>query len=132
MDKVLLTAFLSALAGFITAVLSIVKLVNEKESKTTDYRQAWTDSARKSLAELIGRINAQAGTINNGVEAIERFLKSLKESNDKSDDEVKKRIADLDESVFKETQIAFRELRREIYESYALTRLHFKPNDLSY
>lgn len=34
MDRILLTAFLTALAGFITAALSIVKLVNEKESKT--------------------------------------------------------------------------------------------------
>jgi hypothetical protein len=63
MDKIFLTAFLSALAGFITATLSIVKLVNEKESKTTEYRQAWTDSLRKSFAELIGLINAQAGNL---------------------------------------------------------------------
>jgi len=63
MDKILLTAFLSALAGFITAILSIVKLVNEKESKTTDYRQNWTDSVRGELANLIGLLNAQAAQI---------------------------------------------------------------------
>ena len=58
MDKILLTAFLTALAGFVTAALSIVKLVNEKESKTTEFRQAWTDSARKALADLIAKINS--------------------------------------------------------------------------
>lgn len=60
MDKILLTAFLTALAGFITAALSIVKLVNEKESKTSEYRQLWTDSVRKALSDLIGNINARA------------------------------------------------------------------------
>lgn len=63
MDKVLLTAFLTALAGFITAALSIVKLVNEKESKTTEYRQAWTESVRTAMAELIAKINAKASTM---------------------------------------------------------------------
>lgn len=132
-DKILLTAFLSALAGFITAVLSIVKLVNEKESKTTDYRQAWTDSARKSLAELIGRLNTQAGTVHNALDKGARLAEILsRDDHDKYDEETHKRVADFNEVSLKETHAAFRQLQREIYESYALTRLHFKPNDLSF
>ncbi|QVE15078.1 MULTISPECIES: hypothetical protein [Pseudomonas] len=57
MDKILLTAFLTALAGFITAALSVVKLVNEKESKTTEFRQSWTESARAALSDLIAKLN---------------------------------------------------------------------------
>jgi len=63
MDKILLTVFLSALAGFITAALSIVKLVNEKESKTSDYRQAWTETARTAFSELIASINSLAALL---------------------------------------------------------------------
>lgn len=132
MDKILLTAFLSALAGFITSVLSIVKLVNEKESKTTDYRQVWTDSVRKALGDLVGRLNAQAGHIAGAADTRKSLINLLREEESKLDESVKKRLADFAENSLKENQAAIRQLRREIYELYALTRLHFKPNDLSF
>lgn len=136
MDKILLTAFLSALAGFITAVISIVKLVNEKESKTTDYRQAWTDSIRKAFADLIANINSQAArTIAAaGVrDNLNRVASRDDETEDEDDESPKsKRALDHLEKALADHRIALHETKRAIYESYALARLHFKPNDLSF
>lgn len=136
-DKVLLTIFISVLAGFFTAALSIVKLVNDKENKTTDYRQAWTDSLRKCFADLISNINLlsscittrlaaadQANEINTHVVEQEKELPELPASMHKIIDYFDKKILDEDAHI--------RELRRNLYQSYALTRLHFKPNDLSF
>lgn len=135
MDKLLLAAFLSSLAGFLTAVLSIVKLVNEKESKTTEYRQAWTESVRKSLAELVGQINAQAGHISTSAGLHQTILSSLKENKKidaQGEDERHMRVKSILDGAYKETQQDVREARKEIYQAYALARLHFKPNDLSF
>lgn len=52
MDKWLLAAFVSSLAGFFTAIVSVVKLVNEKENKTSSYRQEWTTSIRSVFADF--------------------------------------------------------------------------------
>lgn len=136
MDKILLTAFLSALAGFITAILSIVKLINEKESKTTDYRQAWTESVRTSLANLIGQLNAQVGHITSAVENKSLLTKIISEKEKNKDDSeflsTLDIINNLNKDNLKENLNAIRQIRKEIHETYALTRLHFKPNDLSF
>jgi hypothetical protein len=131
MDKILLTAFLSALAGFITAILSIVKLVNEKESKTTDYRQSWNDSVRKAFANLVGLINTQASQIANAKETTD-FLTKLLDPNTVQDEAIRKRGLDFNEASLTEHRNAIRDTRRSIHETYALTRLHFKPDDLSF
>ena len=131
MDKILLTAFLSVLAGFLTGILSIVKLVNEKESKTTDYRQAWTDSVRRALADLIARLNSQAVQIASA-EKVRSFLNEQINEKNIKDVEAHKRVIDFSQNSLKEMQAAIRETRKEIYEAYAVTRLHFKPNDLSF
>lgn len=132
MDKILLTAFLSALAGFITAVISIVKLVNEKESKTTDYRQAWTDSIRKAFADLIANINSQASRIIAAAGVRDELNLMHSNDNDDAEDPQSKRVRDHLEKVLADHRKALHETKRAIYESYALARLHFKPNDLSF
>jgi len=131
MDKILLTAFLSVLAGFLTGILSIVKLVNEKESKTTDYRQAWTDSVRRALADLIARLNSQAVQIASA-EKLRSVLNDLINEKNVKDQETHKRIIDFNQNSLEKMQAAIREMRKQIYEAYAATRLHFKPNDLSF
>ncbi|PBP76164.1 hypothetical protein CCL15_02095 [Pseudomonas syringae] len=130
MDKVLLTAFLTALAGFITAVLSIVKLVNEKESKTTEYRQAWTDSLRQSLSELIGNINTLAVLLANNAGHRSAILEILVLPSQESD--TVKSAKKFNEDNFTAGLMAERELTRELYQGYARVRLHFKPDDLSF
>ncbi|RMP29842.1 hypothetical protein [Pseudomonas coronafaciens] len=130
MDKILLTAFLTALAGFVTAALSIVKLVNEKESKTTEFRQSWTDSARKALADLIAKINSQASVT---TDTRRRFNSFEKLGNSKPASE-EGRVFKAENAVFireswKESLDASRVLMQDIYHSYATVKLHFKPHD---
>lgn len=115
MDKMLLTVFLSALVGFVTAVVSIVKLVNEKESKTTDYRQAWTNSVRRAFADLITHVNAQAGHMVSQATVIN-----------------KGETGEVHKQTIMDTREAIRETRKAIHEAYAFTALHFKPNDLPF
>lgn len=134
MDKILLTAFLTALAGFITAALSIVKLVNEKESKTTEYRQSWTDSVRSALAELIAKINSQASTVVSArkVSGIyERLMREYAKA-DESEKELKKGLAEFNRSAFKDGLDRANLLHQEVYHSYSKVCLHFKPDDLSF
>ena len=132
MDKILLTAFLSALAGFITAIISIVKLVNEKESKISEYRQAWTDSARQNLADLIGLIHAQAGTTANLRSNSKSFSDLLKFEPSAEESAKIGPVIDYVKDSMKEQQSHRREMIKEIYITYSKTRLHFKVDDLSF
>lgn len=137
LDKVLITVFFSVLAAFITAAISIVRLVNDKESKTTDYRQAWTESLRKSLADLVSNINLLASNITSRLSAVdhaneltEHVIK--KESDDERVPATLEKLQDyLDKKILDEDS-HIRDIRRNMYQSYAFTRLHFKPNDLSF
>lgn len=120
--------------GLVTAALSIVKLVNDKESKTTDYRQDWCNSVRKSVAELISNINATASLIvNHGRdgENLEALLKA-NHSTAGAWSEKDAAIRDHLTSRIAESIGQIRTLRRELFQAYAFTRLHFKPEDPSF
>lgn len=134
MDKILLTAFLTALAGFITAALSIVKLVNEKESKTTEYRQAWTDSVRSALAELIAKITSHASTLVTSRKILAQIDRPKKNEPEPSEyeKELRKEVADFQRKAFKDSVDASNQLTQEIHHAYAKVRLHFKPDDQSF
>lgn len=136
-DKVLLAIFLSVLAGFFTAALSIVKLVNDKENKTTDYRQAWTDSLRKCFADLISNINLLASCLADKHlsldDANELAAQTLEqEGKEKSIPEFAKNLGSYFDKRIHDQSAHIQELQRNLHQSYALTRLHFKPNDLSF
>lgn len=134
-DKVLLTVFVSLLVGFLTAALSIVRLVNDKESKTTDYRQTWNDSLRKCFAALISNINTLASLTTYrmaSADGIEEVVFQKIKATDKIVSETAGDVrAYLDKRML-EQESHILDLKRAMHESYALTRLHFKPNDLSF
>lgn len=133
MEKILLGAYLSILATFITAVVSIVKLVNEKESKTTDYRQSWTNSVRSSMSELIASIRLQATNHlmhSNIADEIQRLYNLDNVPEQKKDEQ--NSITDYQKSRLKELDKLIATTEQTILKSYALTKLHFKPNDLSF
>lgn len=134
MDKVLLTAFLTALAGFITAALSIVKLVNEKESKTTDYRQSWTESARESLAELIGNLNSFASSTNNSLLHHHTFIELIKKTPPEEEHAkiIHQETININKQLLQDNAVSQKENLQKIYHTYAKVRLHFKPDDLSF
>jgi len=134
-DKVLLSVFVTVLVGFVTAALSIVRLVNDKESKTTDYRQAWTDSLRKCFADLISNINLLAGTLVSRQKALDHVNKILRVQPESDKETLPPALENV--RVYLDKQLHdheahVRDLRRNLHQSYALSRLHFKPNDLSF
>lgn len=136
-SKVLLTLFVSVLVGFITAALSIVRLVNDKENKTTDYRQAWNDSLRKCFADLISNITLIAGCIvrHRTDSATMSELSAFALKNDTDSKKIEETVSHLREHLEKRVSdegAHLRELRKNLHQSYALTALHFKPNDLSF
>lgn len=132
MDKILLTAFLTALAGFITAALSIVKLVNEKESKTTEFRQAWTQSARSALADLVAKINAHVSAMvysKNVAQGLVDNLRKLHSSDNEAEKELLGNLTDHQHEMNKKAIDRVRDLGPQVQQAYALARLHFKIND---
>ncbi|RMA60816.1 hypothetical protein C8C96_1839 [Acidovorax sp. 100] len=126
-DKYLLAAFITALIGFITAAMSVVRLVNDKESKTTDYRQAWTDSLRTSFATLLAKIELLTSTQVRYTETANLLHKLDQLGTDKEKD-----AKDYNIKVHTELTGSIARLTEELHTAYALTRLHFKPNDLSF
>lgn len=132
MDKILLTAFLTALAGFITAALSIVKLVNEKESKTTEFRQAWTQSARGALAELIASINSYVSAIVSAKSIGKGLFENLKRLHNSEDEHERKLLGNVVDQQFEQHHAARARavaLYPQVQQAYATARLHFKIND---
>ncbi|MCV4287842.1 hypothetical protein OH708_07985 [Pseudomonas capsici] len=132
MDKILLTAFLTALAGFITAALSIVKLVNEKESKTTEFRQSWTESARAALSDLIAKLNFHVTNIVSVKELQENMTKTILIAS-KTENEVERgllgEVINLHKDLLGKGIERSRQSMREVFEAHATVRLHFKPED---
>jgi len=107
-------------------------LVNDKESKTTDYRQAWTDSLRKCFASLISDINTLANLTTSRMKSVDRIVAIDIDGNDNENPELKNKVRTyLSERLSGEDE-RIRDLTQSVHESYALTRLHFKPNDLSF
>lgn len=124
MDKILLVAFLSSFAGFITAVISIVKLVNEKENKTSEFRQSWTDSVRTTISDLSARLIEMVS----GLEYHERLVDIEKKLQRRTGANIEKRLNTVSE-LLKEVRKTMITSRHNFNQSYALCKLHFKPDD---
>lgn len=132
MDKLLLTSLFAMIAGFLTAALSFVKLVNDKESRITDYRQEWTNSARESLAKMMAGVSAISVAFQeqaNHVASLEELEQELIRQSEESE---RKRIEErikFEQSKLKMLQEEIIELRHQLRHAYHFTSLHFKPND---
>lgn len=51
-----LVALTTIVAAGLAALASFVSLVNQKEQKTSEFRQAWIDSLRVDLAQFLGEV----------------------------------------------------------------------------
>ncbi|MCX2814949.1 MULTISPECIES: hypothetical protein [unclassified Pseudomonas] len=135
MDKILLTAFLTALAGLITAALSIVKLVNDKESKITEFRQLWTESARLAMADLIAKINSHVVALVNFKAAesnLSRDVKRMNSVTDPVEKEYLKGTVDFQYEFLRKSFDISQGLLNEVHLAHAKVRLHFKPEDTEF
>lgn len=124
MDKLLLAAFLSSLAGFITAVISVVKLVNEKENKTSEFRQAWTNSVRTSIADLAAKLTAITASFEYQIRLVNVETKLAAKTGEANE----KRLESIRETLL-HTRRDIALHRHDQHQAYALCKLHFKPND---
>lgn len=135
MDKILLTAFLTALAGLITAALSIVKLVNDKENKITEFRQLWTESARQSMADLVAKINSHIVALVNFRSAesnLHRDLKRMHSATDSVEKESLKGLVDFQYEFLRKSFEVSQGLLNDVHLAHAKVRLHFKPEDTEF
>jgi hypothetical protein len=130
-DRVFLTVFVTLLVGIVTAALSIVRLVNDKEGKTSDYRQGWCDSLRQCLADLVGNINSTASIIVNhqqyGAGLDEIFKKYGEQAGPWTEADGVKRNHYMEK--FGDSEEKIHTLRQELYRSLSFLKLHFKPNE---
>jgi len=142
MEKTAISFLVPLLAGFITAVATFVKLVNDKESKVTQFRQQWTDSARQAMATLLSQIRTYCElaidlvAIGNQNSRSAKAWLELKPNTDDAQtasDSPEAKMVEMEyqaqtnarEGIFD----ALREHRAAIHNSYALAKLHFKPDD---
>jgi len=124
MDKLLLAAFFSLLAGLIAAVISVVKLVIEKENKTSEFRQSWTNSVRISLSDLAAKMTSMTASF----EYDGRLASDEESLAQKSDDaNIKMLDRNQDAKASNDKDIVLQ--RHDMSQSYALCKLHFKPGD---
>lgn len=109
LNAVHLVAAATLVAAFIAALVSLVTLVNTKEQKTTEFRQAWINSLRAEAAKFASQARYIAGAIHNA----KRFDPNCFSRDSKAYE-------------------AYAENRKEIAVAYYLISLHFKPDDLDF
>jgi hypothetical protein len=122
MDKLLLSTVFALLAGFLTAALSFIKLVNDKESRITDYRQEWTNSIRQSLSDLVSNIRCI-------MDLFEDRAQRLNTCNDLDGEEGSDQALEYNKNILEKVNHEIMTVRSNIYAAYNLSRLHFKPSD---
>ena len=133
MDSALMAATVTAAVGFVTAAISVVKLINDKESKVTDYRQAWALSARASISDLVSTINAYAKELfdQKGIEV------ALQDA-DRKASQFDPPPSHLTQKVeWRQSQIdsSFERCKNHLHKiqaAYCSAQLHFKSNDLRF
>ena len=130
-DRVLLPVLVSVLVGFVTAALSIVRLVNDKESKTSDHRQQWCDSLRVCLANVVSCISSAASEVVNRTESGDHLNGLLADYKDHEGSwpETDLTVRDHLKEVIAAKDATVRALRKDLYHAYSLTKLHFKSDD---
>jgi hypothetical protein len=101
----------SSIAAFLATLWAYVKLISDKEQKTTEFRQQWTVSFRSAIAELIAEIRLSSNLAaefhkTNQPNAVEELLNA--------------KLALMHES------------RAKVMNAHSLIRLHFKPQDAHY
>lgn len=132
MEKILVSSLFALLAAVLTAVISFVKLVNDKEGKVSDFRQQWIISVRESIAKLLSKIAALCLVLEERAVRSQNF-NSYKEHvlKAKSDNEKELLTVSMEYelSMLEKANTQKSELLREVHEANQLSRLLFKQND---
>jgi len=124
MDKILLAVFLSSFAGFITAIVSVVKLVNEKENKTSEFRQAWTNSIRNCIADLAAKLSALTSAY-----VHQKRLLDIEAKLCLTDGIHTAKRLEVIRAEIENTNKTIASNTHDQYQTFALCKLHFKPDE---
>ncbi|HCS64832.1 MAG TPA: hypothetical protein DIW64_12580 [Cellvibrio sp.] len=133
MDKILFFTIVGLFSAFITAVIGFTKLINDKESKVSEFRQEWTNTIRHTLAELVScfRVffelaekSCQRAAL---CETVSTELSSMK--HDSVEYKIKNEALLHNKVMLEKFGEEIIETKRNIHKNVALTLLHFKPND---
>lgn len=136
MDKILFSTLIGLFAAFLTAVLGFTKLINDKEGKTSEFRQEWTNSIRKTLADLVSsfrnliELYEKSHKRSFSCERLSAELSKLARNsgNDKEYDAHKEALL-FNKKMLENIGDEILETKKNIYEGLSLALLHFKPND---
>ena len=132
LDKLVISGFFALLAAFITAVVSFVKLVNDKEGRISDHRQEWTTSARDALADLISKVSALSDFLAERTYRSNRCNELSSKYAEETEPGEKERIKhglDYQKNMLEVANTSLLETRKELHRAYGYSRLHFKLND---
>lgn len=134
MDNIVLSTIIGLFAAFLTAVLGFTKLINDKEGKTSEFRQEWTGSIRITIAKLVSSLRhlsvlherhftraSVCDELNQELLKLTDISTSIYNITKESKDFNMKLVESLNSEIL--------ETNRIIRENLALTVLHFKPFD---
>lgn len=133
MDKILFFTIVGLFSAFITAVLGFTKLINDKESKVSEFRQEWTNTVRKTLAELVScfriffDLNEKSYKRAILCEKLSTELSGMQ--HDSAEYKTKNEALLHNKVMLEKFGEEIIETRGNIHKNVALTLLHFKPND---
>lgn len=133
MDKILFSTFFALLAGFIAAAMSFVKLVNDKESRITDYREEWTNSVRKSLADVVAHINSISALLaskSSTAVLLVKFSNTLaSQQGTDAERKIYQQKFDHQTACLENIKNEIINVQKEMNQTYNFARLHFKQDD---
>lgn len=128
MEKLIIAGYLSACAAFLTAVISIVKLVVEKENKTSEFRQQWTNSVRDAVSDLVAKLNNGTALINYQAR-LSSVISKLENRLRKEKSEINEKRLDVFQATVSRVREEISENRHGMFKAFSLCQLHFKQDE---
>ena len=130
------TAIISASIGFliacVTAALGFAKLINDKESKVSEFRQEWTCSVREALADLSGQFMNLLQLKKRFSEISLRCEQLSKQLEMQKDEESNKIALEHYLAIRESHSVQISDALCNLRKKDALCRLHFKVNDADF
>ena len=135
MDNIIFSTMIGLVAAFMTAILGFTKLINDKEGKTSDFRQAWTVSIRHVLSELVSNFRYLLDLyerVDSAAESCEKLSFEMSEVDYQTNTpkyEVIKEAFLFNKGKLENTLQEIIQTRKDIRKNISLAQMHFKHND---
>lgn len=136
MDRILFSTLVGLFLACITAIMAFTKLINDKEGKTSEFRQEWTGSIRITLSDLFSNywylfyLYESAWATSNVCKKLSETINGEEEGSAKFI--ITKESLSHHAGILDSKNSEIMEVRRSIKKSYSLAQLHFKQNDCDF